>query len=65
MYFGPEHGTVQGRVYDGAQLHPGDTFEGPAVVERFGDAVVVPPGSSARIDELENIVISIQSRGAA
>jgi N-methylhydantoinase A len=65
MYFGPEHGTVQGAVYDGAQLHPGDTFEGPAVVERFGDAVVVPPGSSARIDELENIVISIQSRGGA
>src|SRR5262249_49118259 len=59
MYLGPEQGFVDGDVYAGERLGPGCEFAGPAVIERYGDAVVVRPGVAVRIDELNNIVISI------
>jgi N-methylhydantoinase A len=59
MFFGPVEGEREGAIYDGSRLRVGVEFEGPAVVERYGDVVVVPPGAGARVDELENIVISI------
>jgi N-methylhydantoinase A len=39
-------------VYRGEFLTPGQTLVGPAVVERMGDTVVIPPDSRATVDEL-------------
>lgn len=64
MYFGPERGELESAVLGGALLRSGDEFAGPAVVERYGDAVVVPPGYVARVDEWDNIVISSEGGGA-
>jgi N-methylhydantoinase A len=37
-------------VYDGYVLRAGNTVQGPAIVERMGDSVVIPPGYEARVD---------------
>jgi N-methylhydantoinase A/oxoprolinase/acetone carboxylase beta subunit len=46
-------------VYDGDALCCGNYLEGPAIVERWGDTVVIPEGQSAIIDEYNNIVIKL------
>ncbi len=43
-------GYVATSVYRGEDLRPGNTVEGPAIVQRMGDSVVVPPGASAQVD---------------
>jgi len=55
-YFGPEHGDapVDVPVYDGVQLAGGARVNGPALVEEPFTVVVVPPGSTARLDDLGN-----------
>jgi hypothetical protein len=47
MYFGPEHASVDGAVNERERLSAGASFTGPAVIERFGDAVVFLPGHKA------------------
>jgi N-methylhydantoinase A len=49
-YFEGE-GFVPTRIYAGADLRPGDAVAGPAVLERMGDSIVVPPGHTATVDE--------------
>jgi N-methylhydantoinase A len=48
-YFEPS-GFIATRVYDGEALKAGNVVQGPAVVERMGDAVVVPPEYAAAVD---------------
>lgn len=57
MYFGPAHGLIDGSVFDGDQLAAAEVHQGPAVVERYGDAIVVPPGYEFKVDPMANIVI--------
>jgi N-methylhydantoinase A/oxoprolinase/acetone carboxylase beta subunit len=45
-------------VYDGDALQAGNRLEGPAIVERMGDSVVVPPGYSAEVDRYLTIRLS-------
>jgi N-methylhydantoinase A len=49
-YFEPD-GFLMAVVYDGRELCPGDRVEGPAIIQRMGDSVVVPVAAEARIDE--------------
>ncbi len=44
-------------TYDGERLAQGMVFEGPAILEKIGTTVVVPPGKAARIDEYRNVLI--------
>jgi N-methylhydantoinase A len=55
-YFGPEHGDapIDVPVYDGEQLTGGARVSGPALIEEPFTVVVVPPGSTARLDDLGN-----------
>jgi N-methylhydantoinase A/oxoprolinase/acetone carboxylase beta subunit/N-methylhydantoinase B/oxoprolinase/acetone carboxylase alpha subunit len=46
-------------VYDGSALGEGTTMTGPAIVDYPDTTVVLPPGSSARVDGLGNIVIDV------
>jgi N-methylhydantoinase A/oxoprolinase/acetone carboxylase beta subunit len=42
-------------VFDGARLRPGNAVDGPAIIERMGDSIVVPPGFGARVDRFGNL----------
>lgn len=48
------------RIYDGDKLQPGNTLEGPAVVELPATTIVVPPEFACRVDEFANFVVSRQ-----
>jgi N-methylhydantoinase A/oxoprolinase/acetone carboxylase beta subunit len=45
-----ESGTAEATVYDGDALASGHRIEGPAIIQRMGDTVVVPDGFSADVD---------------
>ncbi|MEU9451729.1 hydantoinase/oxoprolinase family protein [Streptomyces sp. NPDC048277] len=45
-------------VYDGYRLRAGNTVDGPAIIQRMGDSVVVPPGFQARVDTRLTLRIS-------
>ncbi|WP_187369146.1 hydantoinase/oxoprolinase family protein [Baekduia soli] len=51
---------VQTRIYARERLFAGDELSGPAIVEQPDSTTVIPPGASARIDEIGNIVLTIQ-----
>jgi N-methylhydantoinase A len=53
-WFEPD-GFVATSVYDGHALRAGNAVEGPAIIERMGDSVVVPPGFRAQLDPLLTI----------
>jgi N-methylhydantoinase A/oxoprolinase/acetone carboxylase beta subunit len=44
-------GFVATDIFDGAALQPGQVIAGPAVIERMGDSVVLPPGYQAAVDQ--------------
>ncbi|MBV9131537.1 MAG: hypothetical protein JO318_02505, partial [Chloroflexi bacterium] len=44
-------------VYWRPSLRPGDTLEGPAIVEEFGSTTVVFPSQTARVDEFGNLLL--------
>ena len=62
VYFGPEFmgsGFVDAPVYDGSLLGPNVEVRGPALVEEPFTVVVLPPGATARLDELGNYELTV------
>ncbi len=57
VYFGPELGSCDARVYDRYALEPGFTADGPAVLEEYGSTTVVWPHDRFTIGELHEIRI--------
>jgi N-methylhydantoinase A len=62
VYFEDAGGFVESAIYDRALLRNGVELEGPAIVEQTDSTVVLPPGSSARVDEYLNLVVSVNGR---
>jgi N-methylhydantoinase A len=58
-YFAEEGGFLDTAVYDRDALGAGATVDGPAVIEQMDATVVVPPGATAEVDDLANIVITV------
>jgi N-methylhydantoinase A len=58
-YFGSAGGFTETAIYDRAELGPGATFTGPAVVEEVNSTTVVPPTDAVSVDEYGNLVIDI------
>ncbi len=58
VYFGRE-GWVATPVYERSQLPAGATFRGPVVIDQLDSTTLVPPRTSAEIDEWANIRIYI------
>jgi N-methylhydantoinase A len=50
VHFGSS-GFVPTQIFDGAGLQPGHVITGPAVIERMGDSVVIPPSHRATVDQ--------------
>ena len=58
------------RVHRDADLrrrraHAGNVIDGPAIIERMGDSVVVPPGFRAEVDHLMTIRLGARSAAVA
>jgi N-methylhydantoinase A len=47
-------------VYHRDNFLPGHRFQGPAIVEEYGSTSVIPPRCSVEVDDLENIIISVE-----
>jgi N-methylhydantoinase A len=45
-------------VYEGNDLSAGDYLEGPSIVERYGDAIVMPPGYRGTVDSRGTISLT-------
>ncbi len=58
VYF-PETGFAPCDVYDRYALRPGDTFEGPAVVEERESTTVVGPGAKVTVDGSLNLLCDL------
>jgi len=59
----PRRAVFDGADHDAVVLHrdrlrPGDTYEGPVVVEEPSSTTVVPPGYTMTIDQLGNLLIT-------
>jgi N-methylhydantoinase A len=53
------HGWLETRVVDRSRLVAGEEIAGPCVVEELDGTIVLPPGTSGRVDELGNILIAL------
>lgn len=59
VYFGPEHGELPTPVISRADLS-GAARSGPLIIEEYDATCLVPPGWSASIDPMANIVLSAE-----
>lgn len=59
------HGFIPTAVYDGERLEPGHRIEGPAVIERYGDTVLIPPGFAGEMDDRGSILVDIKEAAGA
>jgi N-methylhydantoinase A len=48
-------------IYNRAQLVPGNTITGPAIIEQVDTTAVIEPGMAALVDNFGNILIEMQS----
>ena len=53
------------RVFDRARLPTGVPIPGPAIVEQADTTTVIGPGQTARLDECQNLVITLEAAEAA
>jgi N-methylhydantoinase A/oxoprolinase/acetone carboxylase beta subunit len=56
-YFGPVHGWCDTDVVNRVDL--AEPRCGPCIVEEYDSTCIVPPGSTASLDSLGNIVIDV------
>ena len=49
-------------IYDRFLLAPGDTIDGPAVVEQMDSTTLIPPGDSCTVDHTGNLRIQLGSK---
>jgi N-methylhydantoinase A len=60
-----ELGFTTTAVVDGDRLRAGNVVHGPALIERMGDTVVVPPDYSAAVDRYLTLRLSVAERAVA
>lgn len=51
---------VDTAVYSGELLAAGHEIKGPAVIERYGDTVVIPPGFAGEVDDRGSIYVQMR-----
>ncbi len=59
VYFGPVHGWATCPVFDRSQLCAGAHLPSPAVVEGTDCTCLVPPGTTAQVDAIGNLVLEV------
>jgi N-methylhydantoinase A len=58
-YFPAAGGFVDTAVFDRYRLKPGESLEGPAIVEDRESTVVVPPGATCAVREDSSLVVTV------
>jgi N-methylhydantoinase A len=58
VYFRRAGGFVDTPIYDRERIGNGQAIEGPAMVEEWTSTIVVPPGWSARVDRLGDVLLA-------
>ena len=58
-WFPETRGWTECAVYDRYALAPGSHVDGPAIVEERESTSVLPPGTSAAVDEYANLIVEI------
>lgn len=58
-YFGAGEGFLEAKVVDRYALRPGDTIEGPAIIEERESTTVVPPGDTMTVDDQFNLRVNV------
>lgn len=46
-------------LYARDRLRPGMRFDGPAIVEQMDTTTLIPPGVSAHVDEIDNLILEL------
>jgi N-methylhydantoinase A len=59
VWFDGEAGPVLTEIYERQSLLPGMAVQGPAIVEQLDSTTVIPPGSSASVDERFNLLLHL------
>lgn len=62
VFLEPQLGWEATTIYDYSKLAHGHQLSGPAVIEAGSTTVVVPRNATARIDELGNVVLTLEGR---
>jgi N-methylhydantoinase A len=55
--FDAEEGYVDAPILQRSGLVPGDSVQGPAVIEEYGSTVPVHPGFGATVDDFGNLLV--------
>lgn len=51
---------VKTPIYDRAELRPGQTIAGPAIVEQFDSTTVLYPGDGLEVDDVGNLLVQVR-----
>lgn len=62
-YFEDAKGFIDTPIYLGDRLRPGMQLEGPTIIERMGDTVVLPPQTHANVDGFSNLILEVRQDG--
>ncbi|MBO6782950.1 MAG: hydantoinase/oxoprolinase family protein [Alphaproteobacteria bacterium] len=60
VHFGSSGGFTETAIHAGDRVRVGQEIAGPAIVQRFGDTVVVPPDTRIKVDEHGGLVVTIE-----
>jgi N-methylhydantoinase A/oxoprolinase/acetone carboxylase beta subunit len=61
VYFHDPAEPLTAMIYDRDRLPAGAEVQGPAIIEEYATTTVVPPGSSVRVAESGEMIITIAS----
>lgn len=53
------HGLIEADVFDAAQLEPGMSLQGPAIVQDAASSLVLPPGHRFSVDSYGNFIVDL------
>src|SRR5437899_2171613 len=59
-WFPETRGWTECAVYDRYALAPGARLDGPAIIEERESASVLPPATSATVDEYANLIVTVE-----
>jgi N-methylhydantoinase A len=60
-YFLESEGPLMTPILDRALLRPGESFNGPAIIEQMDTTTIVPPGFTVQVDNGSNLVLEQMS----
>ena len=64
VWLNPESGWVETPVYEGWNLRPGQSLEGPAIIDEHTTTVLIDRGDRLRVDAAGNFDIELMHRAA-